>query len=89
MNIRVELLGQPQKVRDVLCKDGWELSGPDTNVIASNPKVPDESTARTHLYALGLLTSGSVRIEFLLGRPRRLAAGVHASLQAKGHVPVG
>jgi hypothetical protein len=66
VNIRVELLGQPQRIRDALCRDGWSLSGPGTNLIASNPAVLDEGTARTHLYALGLLTSGSVRIEFLL-----------------------
>jgi hypothetical protein len=56
VNIRVELLGQPQRVRDALCRDGWELTGIGTNVIASHPEVPDEGTARTHLYALGLLT---------------------------------
>jgi hypothetical protein len=68
VNIRIELLGQAGRVRDVLCRNGWALSGPGTNVIASSPRVPDEEMARIRLYELGLLTSGSVRIEFLLGR---------------------
>jgi hypothetical protein len=88
VNIRVELLGQARRVRDALSRNGWALSGLGNRVIATHPEVPDEGTARTRLNALGLLTSGSVRIEFLPGFPRRLAAGVHASLKAKGHGPV-
>jgi hypothetical protein len=71
VNIRVELLGHGGRVREALCRGGWALSGTGTNVLASHPGVPDEGAARSHLYQLGLLTSGSVRIEFLIGRPRR------------------
>jgi hypothetical protein len=65
MKIRVKLLVQAGRVRDALCRDGWELSGPGTYLIASHPRVSDERAARIRLYELGLLTSGSVRIEFL------------------------
>jgi hypothetical protein len=71
VNIRVELLGQVERVRDALRRDGWLLSGPGTDVIASHPGVLDEGTARTHLYELGLLTNSTVRIDFLRERPRR------------------
>jgi hypothetical protein len=74
VNIRVELLRQSQRVRDALRSDGWLLSGPGTNVIASHPRVPNEGAARTRLYELGLLTNSTVRIDFLRERPRRVVA---------------
>jgi hypothetical protein len=70
VDIRIELLLHAGRVREALCRGGWVLSGTGTNVIASHPRVPDEGAARARLYELGLLTSGSVRIEFLIGRPR-------------------
>ncbi len=50
---------------EVLKKDGWQLeSRSRDHVYARHPQVNDESSARSRLYRIGLLTSASLRIAF-------------------------
>lgn len=65
MNIRIEMLRNPDYCRDALAKDGWKLVvKKELDFNASHPSVRDEEEARVRLCRLGLLTSSSLRIEF-------------------------
>ena len=70
MNVHMNLLRWPDDFRAVLRNDGWVILGgrKEEEVEATHPQVKDEGAARVRLNRLGLLTSGSVRIEF---RPQR------------------
>jgi hypothetical protein len=57
------------KLQAALQNDGWELEREhDESLYARHPDVPDEEAARDRLCSLGLLTSGSLSIEFRLKR---------------------
>jgi len=69
MIVNMNLL-RPDDFRATLRKDGWTLlaTAKKEELDATHPEVRDENAARIRLDRLGLLTSGSLRIEF---RPRR------------------
>jgi hypothetical protein len=76
MRIHLRFLRRAGLIQERLRNDGWLLEpGKDESLSARHPHVADESAARTRLHALGLLTSGSLLIEFGLipderdGRP--------------------
>ena len=69
MTIHIELLHQRQAICQLLREHGWRLGKANGGFAAEHPAVHDEAAARQKLQALGLLTSGAVRIEF--GRPYR------------------
>lgn len=65
MNVRIQPLRQPDGLRQALCDDGWSLETERDGVVyAEHPQVGAEVAARNRLHHLGLLTSGSLRIEF-------------------------
>jgi hypothetical protein len=65
MQVRIQSLRRSEAVFAALREDGWALqAGQDGAVCARHPLAPDEDTARSRLHELGLLTSGSLRIEF-------------------------
>ena len=68
MRVRFQPLREWGDLRRVLRADGWVLEGePPAAVVAEHPNATDQPAARGRLHRLGLLTSGGVRIEFLLG----------------------
>jgi len=70
MHVRIQLLRRPETFLAALRGDGWAVEcGHDGAVCARHPQVPDEGSARSRLHGLGLLTSGSLRIEFCHARP--------------------
>jgi hypothetical protein len=70
MHVRIEPLWGSEAFVVALREDGWAVEcGHDGAVCARHPRVPDESAARSRLHGLGLLTSGSLRIEFCHARP--------------------
>jgi hypothetical protein len=75
MHVRIELLRWSEPILVSLRKDGWVLeSGQGGTLSARHPQAPDERAARSRLHGLGLLTSGSLRIEFCHAGPREDAA---------------
>jgi hypothetical protein len=65
MHVRIELLRWSEPILAALRRDGWAVeSGQDGAVSARHPQAPNERAARRRLHGLGLLTSGSLRIEF-------------------------
>ena len=65
MNIHFDLLQSSRDLRETLARDGWQLLAEGNDELdASHPEVRDETAARNRLHHLGLLTAGSVRIEF-------------------------
>jgi hypothetical protein len=69
MRLCIQLLRDPDGLRDVLCRDGWKVqAAPHDAVVATHPFVPDEAAARDRLYHLGLLTSSFLRIDFCRAR---------------------
>ena len=64
MTIHIEFLHQRQALRQLLREHGWRLDKENGGFAAEHPAVQDQAAARHHLQALGLLTSGAVRIEF-------------------------
>jgi hypothetical protein len=69
MHLHIQLLRDRDDLRDALRRDGWRVqAAPHDAVVATHPDVPDDVTARDRLQRLGLLTSTSVRIDFLYGR---------------------
>ena len=69
MNVHMNLL-RPDNFRATLRKDGWAIlaAANQDELDTTHPEVRDENAARIRLDRLGMLTSGSLRIEF---RPRR------------------
>jgi hypothetical protein len=65
MKVHLCFLRQAVGFRALLQNDGWLLEQEkDASLLAWHPEAPDEVTARSRLHQLGLLTSGSLRIEF-------------------------
>ena len=65
MNVQIDLLRPSTYPRDALLHDGWKLEAEHPSSFrVSHLQVTDEQAARTRLQRLGLLTSGSLRIEF-------------------------
>ena len=73
MHVKIELLRQSEPILATLRKDGWEVAFGQDGVSAHHPRAPNESAARHRLHGLGLLTSGSLRIEFCHAGPREAA----------------
>jgi hypothetical protein len=69
MNVHMNLLRWSDDFRATLRKDGWVILAAERKeeLDASHPQVKDEDAARSRLQGLGMLTSGSLRIDF---RPR-------------------
>jgi hypothetical protein len=65
MHVRITSIGRQEALLVAFREDGWAVElGQDGTVSARHPLVSDEGAARSRLHGLGLLTSGSVRIEF-------------------------
>jgi len=74
MRVHLSSLRSSEDFRETLQKDGWTIcaaAGPKS-LNATHPLVHDEDSARFRLHCLGLLISGSLRIEF----PRESQAGL-------------
>ena len=69
MHVRIELLRQSESILAALRKDGWEVASGQDGVSVRHPQATDVSAARRRLHGLGLLTSGSLRIEFCQAGP--------------------
>ena len=70
MRVRIELLRWSEPILVALRKDGWAVEpGQGGTLCARHPEVPNQRAARSRLHGLGLLTSGSLRIEFCDARP--------------------
>jgi hypothetical protein len=67
MKVHLRFLRQAGEFQKALQNDGWKLEpGHDQSLSARHPQVTTEPAARSRLHQLGLLTSGSVSIEFSL-----------------------
>ena len=74
MRVRIELLRWSEPILAALRKDGWAVeSGQGGTLSVRHPQAPNERAARRRLHGLGLLTSGSLRIQFCLAGPREAA----------------
>jgi hypothetical protein len=70
MHVRIQSLRRSEAVLGALREDGWAVEfGQDGAVCARHPLAADEGAARSRLHVLGLLTSGSLRIEFCHAGP--------------------
>ena len=71
MRIHLRLLRESEAIQQALQRDGWKLQweGEDS-LTARHPLVHDETTGRSRLQDLGLLTTSSARIEFVKLRNR-------------------
>ena len=74
MHVRIELLRWSEPILVALRRDGWAVESGQDGVSARHPQAPNERAARRRLHGLGLLTSGSLRIEFCHAGPREAAA---------------
>jgi hypothetical protein len=65
VDIHFELWRGADDIRALLRANGWRFdkSG-STHLTASHPEVTDQTTARSRLLQIGLLTSSRLRIEF-------------------------
>jgi hypothetical protein len=72
MNVFINVLRLADAIEETLQGDGWAVAAVDGTemLVATHPRVRNEGAARSRLFRLGMLTSGSLRIEF---RPRRKA----------------
>jgi hypothetical protein len=73
MHVRIELLQWSEPILATLRRDGWAVAFGQDGISARHPQAPDERAARHRLHGLGLLTSGSLRIEFCYAVPREAA----------------
>jgi hypothetical protein len=74
MHVRIHSLRWSEPILVALRRDGWAVeSGQGGTLSARHPQALDERAARHRLHGLGLLTSGSLRIEFCHARPREAA----------------
>jgi hypothetical protein len=65
MMLSIELLGRPDRLRERLLHDGWNLKDlRDGSLRATHVEVPNQVAPWRRLCELGLLTSASLRIEF-------------------------
>jgi hypothetical protein len=66
VKLHLRFLRQVGDLREALQNDGWQLEQElDASVVAWHPEARDQRAARTRLHQLGLLTSSSLRIDFL------------------------
>jgi hypothetical protein len=71
MHVHIQPVRRSEGFLAVLREDGWAVRpGRDGAVWARHPRAADEGAARSRLHSLGLLTSGSLRIEFWHAGPR-------------------
>jgi hypothetical protein len=69
MQLHVQFLRRSTALASLLLRDGWRLEPQsDRSFRAQHPRVGDERAARSRLHLLGLLTSGSLRIDFGVSR---------------------
>jgi hypothetical protein len=73
MHVRIELLRESEPILAALRQDGWAVAFGQYGVSGRHPQAPNESVARRRLHGLGLLTSGSLRIEFCHAGTREAA----------------
>jgi hypothetical protein len=65
MKVHLRFLRQAGGLRAALQNDGWHVEQEkDKSLLAWHPEASDESAVRGRLHQLGLLTSGSLRIDF-------------------------
>src|SRR5262245_3405280 len=66
MKVRITTLHRHDDLEETFREDDWLIVPPGkmNELYASHPEAGDETTARIRLHTLGLLTSGSLRIEF-------------------------
>jgi hypothetical protein len=65
MHLHIQLLRDPDDLRGVLRRDGWNCEDRRRGaVVATHPSVTDPVAARDRLHHLGLLTSSFLRIDF-------------------------
>jgi hypothetical protein len=70
MHVRIQPLRGSEAFVVAMRKDGWAVEpGQGGALCARHPEAPNERAARRRLHGLGLLTSGSLRIEFRDARP--------------------
>jgi hypothetical protein len=78
MKVQLRFLRHSEAIQAALQKDGWQLvRQSEDSLIALHPLVADEAAARNRLLDLGLLTSGSLYVEFQ--RNDRRLNGTHKS----------
>lgn len=65
MKVRIEMLRPAAPLKQLLESAGWQVTQDQGALLLSNGLVDSEEIARLQLHALGLLTSGKLRIEFL------------------------
>jgi hypothetical protein len=67
MIVHLEMLHNRETIRELLRQHGWRLDRTDseTSYSAQHPTVTDQQSARARLNAVGLLTSSSLRIDFV------------------------
>jgi hypothetical protein len=69
MHLHIQLLRDPDGLREALRSDGWKLEGGRLDTfVATHPYAPDDVAARVRLHHLGLLTSSFLRIDFCYAR---------------------
>jgi hypothetical protein len=76
MQMHVQFLRRSTDLALLLVRNGWRLMPQgDRSYRAQHPGIRDERAARSRLHLLGLLTSGSLRIEF---GPSRRGGGLRS-----------
>ena len=65
MKVTIEMLRSSAALRKTLEADGWRLEAAHGGAVrARHPQLHNQADVRNRLYALGLLTSSALRIEF-------------------------
>jgi hypothetical protein len=68
VTVYLQFLRHAGELQDILKRDGWTLQPEkDQSQRARHSSVADETSARSRLHRLGLLTSASMRISFTSG----------------------
>ena len=66
MKMHLRFLRESEAIQRTLEKDGWAFEWKqDGSLLVRHDMVRDESACRNRLHHLGLLTTNSVRIEFV------------------------
>lgn len=64
MRVHFEILRDCEQLPSLLTRDHWTIEQePDDSLLAWHPDATDMVSVRSRLHRLGLLTSGSLRIE--------------------------
>jgi len=65
MKVHMSYLRTSHDFRETLRNDGWKITTDTSGGLeVTHPQLRDEKSTRARLHRLGLLTSGSLRIEF-------------------------